>query len=333
MKSLIYKLLPTLFLWATACSKVNDTDRQSGQDDAEVEPFSNSNEAQNGPRPRDEGVTPDDYVNADLPNAVTGVRLAGIEILRQCIKTQHGTCNKVQLTAMVTAIGKAAVLYDAKSKASLGIQTATWEVSMPNATCVTEGFHGFKPLCHSNDFTSLATGTVTAKLELKSRGVAGSTIQSDAGEPKAAIDALNITLTPASAGLTPSGILDPVGYSFDSIWQDQVTGTYLTNLLTGTDRISFGFAIDTCEKLDSGDGLNKWTVPSALDFLNLYDHGILKIPSYGVAFEASVIWTATGTPGPLGEPDFYVKVGLMSSGGIRLEEPSTNSNQVFCIRK
>lgn len=333
MKVLTYILMSTLLLWATSCSKVNYIDRKGGQEDTEIEPLSNSSEAQNGPRPRDEGVTPDDYVNADAPNAITGVRLAGVEIIRQCIKTQHGTCNKIQLTAMVTAVGKDPVLYDAQSKASLGIETATWEVSVPNGTCVTNGYNGLKPLCKANGSESLVNSSVTAKLELKSRGVSGTTTQTDVSKAKAASDSANITLTPPASGLTPSGNT-PSGANvkFQYIWQDQVTGVYLGNALTtGSDNVNYTEGEQICTSLNSGDGTGKWMIPGVLDIVDLLDHGILDIPTQGFAFFALSAWSSTGEPGPGGEVNYFYRFVHMGSGSIFSDEPH-NENGLFCIR-
>lgn len=344
--------LTVFLLLSVGCSAGSTGLRTSGSETSSEETES-SKVADSANRPRDEGVTPEDYTTAAIPNPISGVNLVEVLVSANCVTNAANPCSEVRLSAKVKVNSANPVRFAKDTAGPFGVKSSSWDIpQLANATCLSTGNgYDFNPICSSKDgISSLATSIVNATLILVAidgtivKGSAPNTNPDNTGKIHG-----NFMLLDGIAGLTPTGkTVYGVPFAangwqpFTEIWLDLVSGLYLTNILyDGSDGAHWDDAIRLCrDNVNSGDGTGdgRWRVPSADDLCGpgyassqcnggFFDHGIRDVAFSGGDWNAA-IWSSS----PVADtPTNAWGVGLIA-GGSGDYAKTTASIGFVCIR-
>lgn len=344
-----------LLLLAQACSGGNLVLRPSGSETSS-DSSDRSKVAATSNRPRDEGVNPDEYNSEGAPIPISGTNLVEVLVSATCVSTQGApvpTCKEVRLSAKVKVNDAKPVRFAADTLIPLGIKSSSWDIpAVAGVTCLsTEAGFAINPKCTSS--VSLEDTVIGGTLTLV--GADGSAFKGDApkSEPKHTGNIFgNFMRLDAANGFTPTGKTAFGSTSaedglqlFTEIWQDLVSGLYLTNILYDGSidgSIDWFASIDLCQnQVNSGDGtgVGRWHVPSAEELCGpgfasetcnggLHGHGIMDVTFAGGSWGSAESWsssTHTGVPSSA----WYVGLGGGESG---TNGKLVTDYSVFCVR-
>lgn len=142
-------------------------------------------------------------------------------------------------------------------------------------------------------------------------------------------DSSNFTNVSGGAGLVPSNSI-PTGatIAFTQIWQDNLTGMYVSNPLYAgaANTKTWADAILMCESLNGGTAGNGWRLPVQKEILQLYVDGISKVPVSGMSLN-NCFWAAT-TPAGLNTAYCHFLSNAQTFNNTR----SGTGTSAFCVR-
>ena len=278
---------------------------------------------------------------------ITGINFTEVVVYAACVSDAQNSCNSVRLGANIKVNSESPIRFAADTVAALGIKKSSWKFSdLPSGVSCQSDVDGFayNPLCKAS--SSLATARIKATLTLTATD--GSSAKGDSPNAAPSNDGVivgNFMKLSASSGFAPSGTTySGASSAFTQIWQDLVSGQYLTNILydgggtpSGTD---WDKSTSLCASVDSGDGAGKWRLPTQVELCGpgyasgtcnggLYAHDIKNVAFAGGDWTSHYFWSSSPVAG---SPSNAWNV-FLSRGFTLSNDKNITSFGVFCARE
>lgn len=195
------------------------------------------------------------------------------------------------------------------------------------------------------DLTSTGTGThtiwpsgdgVAGAFDTVDEYVNGSTVGAIHGPwgEDYVCDASNFKKVSGDGHPTPTNtIVTNANRVFDSIWQDELTGLYVTNaLVDATGSGDFIGSLALCDSLNGTSAGTGWRVPTQKEFMQLYVNGITRVPlGTGYWPSSSPKFRTSTTSASDYRSSFYMTPATGRTGQAD-ERGWTTSYGVICVR-
>ena len=286
---------------------------------------------------------------------ITGINLTQVLVYAACVSDAQNSCKSVRLGANIKVNSESPIRFAADTVMALGIKSSSWKFSdLPSGVSCQSTVDGFayNPLCTAS--SSLAAARIKATLTLTATD--GATAKGDSPNTAPTNDIVIVgnfmKISEVSGGsnygltgLKASGGSPYLGASsaFTQIWQDLVSGHYLTNILYDGGGVPSGTGWDKstslCASLDSGDGAGKWHLPSIEDLCGsgyasyscnggFYAHDIKNVAFAGGDWAAHNFWSSSPVAGASTQS---WSADMLNGNSINFEKFDTNERAV-CVR-
>ena len=337
MTQIVPKLVWLLILLMVSCNGLSSESRSRGLDNSNGSKSGGDGSTNNSPRSGD-------IETSSLPVPIDGSNLT--QVLVYAICDSQNSCKSLRFGANIKVGSEAPIRFAADTIDAFGIKKSSWKFSgIPSGVICESETAGlrFNPRCSSSG--SFANSRIKATLTLVAAN--GSTVAGDSPDSDPLNDGTiigNFMKLSASSGLVPSGITySGASSAFTEIWQDLVSGNYLTNILydgggnpSGTD---WSKSMSLCSSVGDGTGAGTWRRPTREELCGpgnpsnsdcnggFYAHDIRNVTFAGGDW-TEPIWSSSGPPGI---PTYAFGVKL--NGGIFTNNAKLNTNYgVVCVR-
>ena len=333
-----------LLALALSCSGQNNGLRSPTADHPSNDPKGDDGNGKDG---NPSGGSHENIATAADVIPITGINLTQVLVYAACVRDSQNTCKSVRLGANIKVNSESPIRFAADTVAALGIKSSSWKFSdLPSGvTCQSDvNGYAYNPLCTAS--SSLATAHIKVTLSLTATD--GATAKGDSPDAAPSPDVTivgNFMKLSASSGLKPSGTTySGASSAFTEIWQDLVSGHYLTNILydgrgtpSGTD---WDKSISLCASVNGGDGVGTWRLPTAEELCGpgyasgncnggFYAHDIKNVAFAGGDWTSHNFWSSSLVAG---RPTNAWNA-LMSFGSSHDFFLKTNTNfDAVCVR-
>ena len=287
---------------------------------------------------------------------ITGTNLTQVLVYVACVSDSQNSCKSVRLGANIKVNSESPIRFAADTVAALGIKKSLWKFSdLPSGVSCQSDVQGlaYNPLCTAS--SSLTNARIKATLTLTATD--GATAKGDSPNTAPTNDIFIVgnfmKISEVSGGsnygltgFKASGGSPYAGASsaFTQIWQDLVSGQYLTNILydgggtpSGTD---WDKSTSLCASVDSGDGTGKWHLPSQVELCGpgyasgttcnggFYAHDIKNVAFAGGDWTSHYFWSSS----PVAGSSTYAWNANMNNGFSDINVKLDTNYATVCVR-